>query len=362
MKSVSEGGAFWRNVTRSLRWVGLFLVAPVSVYAAPEFSVSAPSKLKEGESLAIEVTLSEAVGKLSAELSDVSSRKSLTKKQWSRAKAGKVYRVKHRLKAGQHRLTLQLSARLGNDESRISFPLEVLVVSPLSVRVTKAGLDPRAGRLTLHAKGILASATIEVFDETGAQLDSVTTDLTGDSNTGRVELNFTPVPDEKIFRLELSVSDAAGQWRRFKFVRWHADIPHEDVIFENGQWQIPKREHEKLNTAINALNTEVTRFRETVGRADVDFDVSLYVGGMTDTVGTKRDNQRLSFKRARAIASYFRQRGLKMPIFVAGFGESGLRVATPDEVAEPKNRRAIYVLTSGTTPNLTPPSGQWQKY
>ena len=42
------------------------------------------------------------------------------------------------------------------------------------------------------------------------------------------------------------------------------------------------------------------------------------------------------------IASYL-DNALKMPIFVAGFGESGLLVATADEVAEPKNRRAIYV-------------------
>ena len=235
-------------------------------------------------------------------------------------------------------------------------------MSPLSVRVTKAGLNPRAGRLMFYSQGALASATIELFDDTGAQLDAVSTSFENGKNTGQIELGFKPLADEQIFRLELSVSDAAGQWKRFKFVRWHADIPHKDVNFENGRWQILNREHDKLNAAINALNTEVTRFRETVGRADVDLYVSLYVGGMTDTVGTKRDNQELSLKRARAIASYFRQRGLKMPIFVAGFGESGLLVATADEVAEPKNRRAIYVLTSGTTPNLTPPSGQWQKY
>ena len=57
----------------------------------------------------------------------------------SRVKAGRAYPIKYRSYTGRHQLTLELSAKLGDDESRISFPLEVAVVSPLSVRVTCVG-------------------------------------------------------------------------------------------------------------------------------------------------------------------------------------------------------------------------------
>ena len=53
---------------------------------------------------------------------------------------------------------------------------------------------------------------------------------------------------------------------------------------------------------------------------------------------------RSSLNRARAIAGYFRSHGLNLPMFYQGFGETRLAVKTPDNKAEPANRRAEYIL------------------
>ena len=109
-----------RQAMQYLLWIVVVLCAPLSVHAGPEFRVSAPSKLKAGESLSVEVTLSKNVGKLSAELTDANSRRSLAKKNWSRVKAGRAYPIKYRLKTGRHQLTL--SCPLGWGTTKVGSP------------------------------------------------------------------------------------------------------------------------------------------------------------------------------------------------------------------------------------------------
>jgi outer membrane protein OmpA-like peptidoglycan-associated protein len=342
----------------------LFLIAAQAAMAqsAPEFKLSAPSRLKVGQPLIISIQVSQNLESLTANLVRSKGLVELGHKRWQAVLAGRTYELKQALKAGTHELKLVLSASTENGPSKIEFPLEVRVIAPMRVEVSKDGLDANQGRLSIFAHSALSQAKIEIFDQTGTMTERTVTQLPVQNQSGSIELMFEPIKPERVFRLELSVEDGAGQWKRFKFVRWFAEIPHDDVIFESGRWEILPKESKKLEAAITILKREVRSFRASVGRADVDFDVSLYVGGMTDTVGTKADNQRLSSRRARSIAVYFRSKGLALPIFVAGFGEAGLRLPTADEVSEAQNRRAIYVLTSGTHPNLTPPSGQWQKY
>lgn len=67
-------------------------------------------------------------------------------------------------------------------------------------------------------------------------------------------------------------------------------------------------------------------------------DISVI--GHTDTVGDDKDNARLSLQRAKAIALLFVD---AMPdankIAIDSHGEKNLLVPTPDNTAEPKNRR-----------------------
>ena len=353
-----------RSVIQSL-CVGLLLLMPplcAIAQVAPEFKLSAPSRLKVGQPLIISIEVSQHLKSLTAKLIRAQGLVEIGRKKWQSTLAGRPYTLKQMLKPGTHELKLVLLATTADGQSNIEFPLEVHVIAPLRIEVSKSGLDADRGRLSIVAHSAVSQAKVEVFDKTGALTERKVTQLPVQNQTGSIELVFEPIEPNRVFRLELSVEDGAGQWKRFKFVRWFAEIPHDDVIFESGRWEVLAKESKKLDAAITILKTEVKAFRASVGRADVAFDVSLYVGGMTDTVGTKADNRRLSSKRARSIAAYFRSKGLVLPIFVAGFGEAGLRLPTADEVPEAQNRRAIYVLTSGTHPNLTPPSGRWLKY
>lgn len=70
----------------------------------------------------------------------------------------------------------------------------------------------------------------------------------------------------------------------------------------------------------------------------------VLITGHTDTVGAGADNDRLSLARAQAVAATlsetFAAKGVKSDaITTAGRGERALLVETPDQTAEPKNRR-----------------------
>lgn len=69
-------------------------------------------------------------------------------------------------------------------------------------------------------------------------------------------------------------------------------------------------------------------------------DVQVYVDGHTDTAGPASYNQRLSERRAQAVADYLASKGVaRERMIVRGFGETKLKVPTPDETPKAENRR-----------------------
>jgi OOP family OmpA-OmpF porin len=73
--------------------------------------------------------------------------------------------------------------------------------------------------------------------------------------------------------------------------------------------------------------------------------VTLQVTGYTDTSGSRGYNQRLSERRANAVAAALERLGVpRSDMVVAGRGQNDLRVPTPDGVREPQNRRVEIVF------------------
>jgi OmpA-OmpF porin, OOP family len=73
--------------------------------------------------------------------------------------------------------------------------------------------------------------------------------------------------------------------------------------------------------------------------------VRLQVTGYTDTSGSPGYNQRLSERRANAVATALERLGVpRTDMAVSGRGENDLRVPTPDGVREPQNRRVEIVF------------------
>ena len=67
--------------------------------------------------------------------------------------------------------------------------------------------------------------------------------------------------------------------------------------------------------------------------------------GHTDRVGSEADNDRLSLQRAEAVRAMLIQRGINSSFLRAvGRGEREPLIPTPDEQAEPRNRRVEVIV------------------
>jgi outer membrane protein OmpA-like peptidoglycan-associated protein len=103
--------------------------------------------------------------------------------------------------------------------------------------------------------------------------------------------------------------------------------------------------------------------REVIGLAAQTYKagspVTVQVTGFTDTSGSADYNQRLSVRRADAVAAILAQDGVPSgSMVVTGRGQNDLRVPTPDGVREPQNRRVEIVEGGGPPPTSMRSSGR----
>jgi outer membrane protein OmpA-like peptidoglycan-associated protein len=210
------------------------------------------------------------------------------------------------------------------------------VKPPLQVLVEKSKVDLNEHHLELRASRDLVRVTLKVTGDSGATLADIDRELSHPAGQPLV-LQWDPSSDEPIARIEVSAYDADGSYRTISIVPWSVTIPHEEVNFRTDSAQVDDPQKPKLEASYAKVTDALSKHP--------NLGVTLFIAGHTDTVGEAGYNVALSRRRAQSIARWFRQRGLKIPIAYEGFGEGALLVKTADEVDEPRNRRADYILS-----------------
>jgi outer membrane protein OmpA-like peptidoglycan-associated protein len=209
---------------------------------------------------------------------------------------------------------------------------------------------------TIHFSlgSVAASAEIHVFSPEGKVLYSGHEDFDHPAAGTRLEIGWPELAaNQENFVIDLKFIDTDGSWAMYHVVRFYFEIPHEEIEFASGKAVVTPEQRATLDKPLALLDDAIAKYAKMM-------DIGLYVVGHTDTVGPASDNQRLSDKRAQAIAQVFIQHGLKpLPIFVRGCGEGVPAVKTADNVAERRNRRAQYIVSS-FVPEMPGP-GTWHR-
>ena len=226
--------------------------------------------------------------------------------------------------------------------------------NPLRISVNKSDVDLANRTLYFKINRPADSAELKVYSIEGKLLAERTEVYKGTKAGQRLSISWPVLlgDDAENFRLELKVTDVNEFWIGWEVVKFYMEIPHEEVEFETAKWDIRPSEEYKLQEPLKILLDSIKKHGKSL-------DCRLYIGGYTDTVGSLADNRELSLKRARAIADYFSSHGVSIPLYVRGFGEEMLTVKTEDNVAEQKNRRAMYILST-FPPQMSGP-GSWTK-
>jgi outer membrane protein OmpA-like peptidoglycan-associated protein len=226
----------------------------------------------------------------------------------------------------------------------------------IEVRVDKDDIDlvNRVVHFTLNRAA--DSASLQVFGEKGELLGEQVEIYNGAKAGTELAISWPELPPgTENFRVDLKFTDVNEYWVGLTICRFSGVVPHEEVVFESGKWEIRTGEAPKLDVAIPKIIEMLER-----SKACSENDRALYVAGHTDRVGSNADNLELSRQRANAIAKYLLANGLgdqKIQVYVRGFGEEVLAVDTADNVGEERNRRADYIV-SNFQPEIAGP-GSW---
>jgi outer membrane protein OmpA-like peptidoglycan-associated protein len=198
----------------------------------------------------------------------------------------------------------------------------------------------------------VASATLTVIGDDGKELGTGSATYKDAKGDEWQSITWTQPAKTTVMIMQLRVVATDGGASNLELIPWSVTIDHEDVNFTIDSSKIDATEALKLDVSLSAIAGVVKRSEKLM-------KMQLYIAGHTDTVGPNAKNRKLSLDRARAIATYFRKKGLKLPIAFAGFGEEVLKVKTPDNTDERANRRVDYVI--GPAAGAPPFKGAYSK-
>ena len=222
-------------------------------------------------------------------------------------------------------------------------PAGATAASALGIVVDRSKVDLKEHRLEIKLSRTASKVSIRVEGESGAVLAEEDKDFSQRPAGSPLVVTWTPSSDEAVEKIEVRAADAFGGSYTVTITPYNFMIDHEDVNFKTGSAVIEESEGPKLEAAQQKILAKVSAIRAK----DINHqhrNLTLYIAGHTDTVGAFDYNMGLSRDRARAIASWFRQRGVPVPVAFEGFGESSPRVSTADQVDEPRNRRVDYII------------------
>jgi MYXO-CTERM domain-containing protein len=207
----------------------------------------------------------------------------------------------------------------------------------------------------------VSSRELQVYNTDG---DLITEQLVTDQVVeagGTFEMTWRT--SDEVFMIKVTGEDDTGYSYTDTRVPWSVDIPHTEVNFDSGKWNIKPEEEWKVAEAFAVLVHELAGLDRANKAVNGDLSAQLYIVGYTDTVGNGGDNQKLSESRAKSIAQYFFDKGAWCEIYYAGMGERGLAVETGDSVDEVRNRRALYILgvQKPAGGGHVPGQGAWKK-
>jgi len=186
---------------------------------------------------------------------------------------------------------------------------------------------------------------LTVKTEEGAVIADIQEDFTGRSAGSPLVVKWDQSPDQPTGSIQLRMYDRDEHYIDQEYSAWYVPIPHEDVNFRTDSSDIDAPEVPKLDSAFAKIQEVLSK-----DKAREHKNLTLYIAGHTDTVGNAGYNLKLSNARAQSLARWFRSKGVRIPVAYEGFGETALRVQTPDQTDEPRNRRADYIIADEAPP------------
>jgi outer membrane protein OmpA-like peptidoglycan-associated protein len=335
----------------------LLPLAAAAPARADALRIQFPTQVAAGDKPKLVITADQAVEGVTITLRDEGGRSASAKVP--ALGAGAQYQLELPASPGRHRWQGQLTVKQAGRSDARPINFETVVAGRLEVQIDRAKVDLLHRRLEARLSRPPARVEIALISAaSGEAIAKNEQDLRGQAAGAPLTITWPEPtlppgtdPETSIARIELRFYDVDDFYTSVALLPWRMTIPHEEVVFATDSATIAKTEWPKLEASLGRINEAFTHNPSVMASGSV----KLYVAGHTDTVGNPEHNLRLSRARAAAIASWFRQHRVRLPILCEGFGEHALLVATPDETPEARNRRVDYILALEDPPMVSGP-------
>lgn len=327
-----------------MRWACIAILVLAGVAAAQPVSFQLQGQVPVGQKPKLVIKATQNVSDIRVEL-DREDGKHFAMKWGVLAKGQSTTFEVGDGKAGKASYKGTISAQVNGERWSDQLQFETAVSAPIKVTYDADHLDLEKHELQVKLNRPVDTAELVVFGEDGKEIGKGTAKWTGEPADKWLAITWKQIPTARVMTMKLRVAGDDGVASNLELVPWSVTIDHEDVSFATDSAVIAPSETAKLDASV----AKVADIIKTSGKF---MKMKLYVAGHTDTVGANAKNRKLSLDRAVAIGTYFKKKGVKIPIVVAGFGEEVLKVNTKDNVDEVRNRRSDYVLgpAAGTPP------------
>ena len=215
------------------------------------------------------------------------------KKSLGKMKSGKRHKITWNQKSGKARYDLEVTGQ--GVEAVFAFEI-VKAASPggklqkLKVRSTRDDVVKRR-TATFETSFDLVNYEYKIYDSDGDVIDS---DVITEGVKAGDSFSIKWRAKTEVFMIFVKGEDAYGRFTEYKLVPWSVEIPHTEINFDTGKWDIKNDESPKLDEAVAVAFHELdalTRVNEAVG---ANLTPRLYIVGYTDTVGSAGSNEKLS--------------------------------------------------------------------
>jgi len=160
--------------------------------------------------------------------------------------------------------------------------LATLQLLPLTAAQAQAGLrleikesDIDLAARTLHFRlsgGAVQRVDYELFSPDGAKLHAGGESYPEAAPGQPLAVRWPDLGKKaENFRMELKFTAANGSWVTFQIIRFYVEVPHEEVEFDSGKWEIDPDQHAKLEKPLVLL-------KEAAGKYSALMNVLIHRG------------------------------------------------------------------------------------
>jgi len=331
-----------REVRLRAQWTALvallFALALPAVAKADALSVKLVTSVPAGQQPRLTITANQPVDKVEVLLSRDDGK--MVDETIGQLSTGGWRDVMLDGAVGKHHYSGRITCVSNGKPSATQVEFDTSVAGVMTVSLDKSHVDLVHGRLEMQVSIPEGKVELKILSATdGAVLVEDEQSFANHAPRDPLVVKWTPpVKDAEVGRIDVRVTEPTGAFQSFSLFPWSIYIPHEEVAFATDSAAIAPAETPKLQASLAKIADALAKHKDLGA-------IKLYIAGHTDTVGATKYNLGLSLKRAQSIAGWFRKNGLRIAIAFEGFGEQALRIATPDNTDEARNRRVDYILS-----------------